>query len=65
MAKIFSFCLYGNQKKYCQGLLENIKLINEYYPDFEIWIACGDDVPLKYLEEFINYFKIYKIIYDL
>ncbi len=38
MPKVFSFCLYGTDKKYYHGLLKNIALIHEYYPDYEVWV---------------------------
>lgn len=39
--KVFSFCIYGTERNYYDGLLENIKIIREYYPDFEIYIYKG------------------------
>lgn len=39
--KVFSFCLYGTEDNYYTGLLENIKIIREYYPDFEIMVYKG------------------------
>ena len=39
--KVFSFCIYGTEKNYYEGLLENIKIIQEYFPDFEIYIYKG------------------------
>jgi GR25 family glycosyltransferase involved in LPS biosynthesis len=39
--KVFSFCIYGSEKNYYDGLLENIEMINEYFPDFEIYIYKG------------------------
>jgi hypothetical protein len=44
MVNIFSFSLYGNDRKYTRGLLENIKLINSKYPLWHIWVYLGDDV---------------------
>lgn len=44
MVNIFSFSLYGNERKYTGGLAENIKLINAKYPSWYIWIYLGDDV---------------------
>jgi len=39
--KIFSFCIYGSERNYYDGLLENIQLIREYFPDFEIYVYKG------------------------
>lgn len=60
--KIFSFCLYGKQKKYCLGIIKNIEQINKLFSDYEIWITLGNNVP----EEYINKYKLYnnvKLIY--
>lgn len=59
--KVFSFCLYGEQAKYCQGMIENLKLINEFYSDFYIWIYIGDNIPQGYLNK-ITSFNNVKII---
>lgn len=40
--KVFSFCIYGTERNYYDGLLENIKIIQEYFPDFEIYIYKGE-----------------------
>jgi hypothetical protein len=39
--KVFSFCIYGNERNYYDGLLENIRIIREYFPDFEIYVYKG------------------------
>lgn len=52
MVKVFSFCLYGSKDKYVKGLLKNIELISAEFPDFEIWVYIGDDVP--YLPTYSN-----------
>ena len=39
--KVFSFCLYGSDDNYYTGLLENIEIIKQYYPDFEIYVYKG------------------------
>jgi hypothetical protein len=45
MVNVFSFCLYGPETpKYYTGLLENIQLINRYYPEWKIYVYAGDDV---------------------
>jgi hypothetical protein len=39
--KVFSFCLYGTEPNYYTGLLENIKLIREWFPEFDIFVYKG------------------------
>jgi len=48
--KIFSFCIYGDDLKYYFGLRENIRLIEEYFPDFHIFIYVGSNR----LDDFLN-----------
>jgi hypothetical protein len=43
--KVFSFCLYGTASYYYTGLLENIRIIQQYYPDFSIHVYLGDCDP--------------------
>jgi hypothetical protein len=40
--KVFSFCLYGTASYYYTGLLENIRIIQQYYPDFSIIVYLGE-----------------------
>lgn len=35
---VISFCLWGNEKRYTVGLIENIKLASLFYPGWECWI---------------------------
>lgn len=49
--KVFSFCLYGTEANYYHGLLENIKLIREFFPGFEIFVYRGVCDPLWVLPE--------------
>ena len=50
LMKIFSFCVYGKNKIYYHGLLENIRIIKENFPDFLIYVYVGSD----YLQDFLN-----------
>lgn len=52
--KVFSFCLYGTASHYYTGLLENIRIIQEYYPDFSIHIYLGECDPLWTLPETVT-----------
>lgn len=48
--KVFSFCLYGTDRNYYEGLLENIQIIKQFYPDYEVFVykgICPDDWSLK------------------
>jgi len=49
--KVFSFCIYGTERNYYEGLLENIQIIQEYFPDFEIYIYKGICDPSWTFEE--------------
>jgi len=55
MVKVFSFCIYGGQKKYCQGLIENIEQIKRDFPDFQVWIYTGTNLPDEYLKSYASY----------
>lgn len=44
MKKVFSFSLFGSAEKYTKGLFKNIELINQYYPDWFIYVSIGDSV---------------------
>ena len=43
--KIFSFCLYGTDSYYYTGLLENIAILQQYYPDFSVYVYLGECDP--------------------
>lgn len=48
MVKVFSFCLYGNHKKYIDGFVKNVELILDAFPDFEIHLYRGMDVEYEF-----------------
>lgn len=50
MVRVFSFTLFGSADKYCKGLLRNIEIIQKEFPDYEIWVYIGNDVPAHILE---------------
>jgi len=58
--KVFSFCLYGSNPKYTLGIIENIKIINEKFIEWYIYIYY-DNVPNIILET-MNTFKNVKLI---
>lgn len=49
--KAFSFCLYGSTPYYYTGLLENIRIIQEFFPDFSIYVYRGQCDPSWVLPE--------------
>ena len=48
--KVFSFCIYGNNRKYYYGLKENYRLINKNFPDFKMYLYVGN----PYSKELLN-----------
>lgn len=51
MKSVFSFSLFGNQAKYCKGLLKNITIIEKVFPGWEVWVYCGEGIPEDVLLE--------------
>jgi hypothetical protein len=49
MTRVFSFSLFGNEAKYCKGLLKNITIIEKEFPGWEVWVYCGDNIPEEIL----------------
>jgi len=39
---VISFCLYGNNPMYTMGLLKNIDLAKEIYPEWDVWVYYAD-----------------------
>jgi hypothetical protein len=38
---VFSFCIYGSERNYYEGLLENVQIIRTFFPDFDIYVYKG------------------------
>ena len=55
MVTVFSFVVYGNDKKYTYGLLANLQLIQHAYPSWQVWIYYGSDVEDSMLSQYISY----------
>lgn len=55
MKKVFSFTIFGSDVKYCRGLLVNLKLIHEKFPEFEAWVYIGDGVPKEFIHLLANF----------
>ena len=45
MKKIISFSLYGDDQKYCHGMICNIELAKIIYPDWIVRVYYGNSVP--------------------
>jgi len=43
--KVISFSLWGNDPKYVQGAIENVRLAKKFYPDWEVWFYTPIDEP--------------------
>ena len=50
MVNVFSFCLYGSDPKYTLGMIENVKIINDKFNGWYIYIYY-DNVPENILEQ--------------
>ena len=48
--KVFSFCLYGQNRKYYYGMRENIRLIRAHFPDYKIFLYIGKEYSQKLLD---------------
>jgi len=48
----FSFCLYGSKAKYCDGMIHNIKIARELFPNFHIFLFVRNDVPEEYIDKY-------------
>ena len=55
MLSVFSFVIYGNDKKYTNGLLANIKLIQDKYPSWKVWVYYGSDLDESTLSNYSKY----------
>lgn len=53
--KVISFCIYGSNDKYCQGLNENLKLIQSNLQDYLAFIYVGDNVSESWITQFKSY----------
>ena len=51
----FCFCIYGTQPKYTQGLVENLKNIQQEFPSFQTILYYAKDVPESYLIQYKSF----------
>ena len=54
MKSVFSFCIYGSNIMYYKGLLDNINIIKNDYPEFYIYIYYGIDHRNEWLDKYSN-----------
>jgi hypothetical protein len=55
MINVFSYCIYGSNPKYVEGMIKNLEQICMYYPGFQTWIVVGNDVPPEYIEKYKSF----------
>jgi hypothetical protein len=60
--KLFSFCIYGTDMKYYLGLEENLRIINEFYPEYYTYIYCGSNRNDDFLKGLPTKFSNVKLI---
>jgi len=51
MKKIISFCVWGNNPKYCIGAIKNAILAKQIYPDWICRYHCDKSVPKDIIEK--------------
>jgi hypothetical protein len=54
MKKIISFCVWGNNPKYCIGAIKNAILAKQIYPDWICRYHCDKSVPKDIIEKLKN-----------
>jgi len=64
MKRVFSYCVYGSNPKYCQGMITNIEQITKIFPDFMIYISLGSDVPQSYIDAYKEHKNVKLIYYE-
>lgn len=51
MKKIISFCLWGDNPKYCVGAIKNAEMRKDFYPDWIARFYVHIDVPTHYIKK--------------
>lgn len=54
-SKVISFSIFGDNPKYCVGLLKNLEISGEIFPGWEVYIYYNSTVPDEYLEKYRNF----------
>lgn len=52
---IFSYCIYGSNPKYVEGMVRNLEQIRIIFPSFHTYIAVGKDTPPEYIEKYKSF----------
>lgn len=56
MVNVFSFCLYGPENpKYHDGLIENLQLIQKYFPAWRVFVYVGADITEERISKITAY----------
>jgi hypothetical protein len=58
MKKVISFSIYGDNPKYTIGLIRNLELIKEIYPEWITYIYFNDTVPISIINEVKSFDKV-------
>lgn len=55
MNKVISYCLWGTDAKYLDGMMRNIELATEIYPGWDMNVVVGSDLGNAYAEGLVRY----------
>lgn len=53
--KVIAFSLWGKNPKYLIGAIENVKLAEVLFPDWEVWIFYGLSTPEEYISKLTKF----------
>jgi hypothetical protein len=56
--RVFSYCVFGNQKKYCLGMVKNLEQIRNLFPGYKVVIYLGNDVPQEYIDQYKTFHNV-------
>ena len=62
--KALSYCVYGAQKKYCLGMVKNLEQIKTLFPEYNVLIYLGNDVPQEYIDIYKSFENVTLIFHD-
>jgi hypothetical protein len=65
MLNVFSYCIYGTNPKYVEGMVKNLEQIRDHYPTFHTWIVVGNDVSPEYIEKYESFQNVKLIHFPL
>ena len=52
--KYLTMSVWGNNKRYIEGAKQQIRLCNEFYPDFTVKLYTDDIKPYQYMKPWYN-----------